>query len=258
MEDICVAILLKDKAYCLKLYLNCLYKQTFPKQNIHLYVRTNDNKDNSAEIMKEWLDKHGSEYASVHYDDSSIDSTLTKYKEHEWNSHRFSILAAIRQQSCDYAKERGYHYFTADCDNFLMPDVLSKLYEVRCLGLVGPLLDTTVRASNVHHCCDRNGYYQECPHYDHIRFKGIKGLIECGVVHCTYLIPKWVLPFIKYDDGTGRYEYVIVAAGLRYGGIKQFYDSRYPNGFLIQNEWAGGFEKEIFETWVQQYPMMFL
>lgn len=261
MENIVVAILLKDKAYCLNLYLECLYKQTFPKKNIHLYVRTNDNKDNSAEIMKEWLEKHGEEYASIFYDDSSIDSTLKQYKEHEWNGHRFNILGAIRQQSCDYAKEKGCHYFVADCDNMIMPDVLKKLYEVRSLGLVGPLLDTTVRATNVHHCCDRNGYYQECPHYDHIRFKQIKGLIECGVVHCTYLIPKWVLPFVKYDDGSGRYEYVIIADGLRKAGIKQYYDSRHPNGFLIQNEWFDGkcpYDKEILGTWVHQYPMMFL
>lgn len=257
-EDVCVAILLKDKAYCLNLYLECLYKQTFPKKHIHLYVRTNDNKDNSAEIMKEWLDKHGEEYASVWYDDSDIDSTIKKYGEHEWNSHRFSILAAIRQQSCDYAKEKGLHYFVADCDNFLMPDTLKLLYQVRALGLVGPHLDTTVRATNVHHCADPNGYYKECAEYDAVRFKKIRGLIECDVVHCTYFIPKWVLPFVCYDDGSGRYEYVIIADKLRKSGIRQYYDSRVNNGFLIQNEWTGGFEKEIFGTWVHQYPMMFL
>jgi len=257
-EDICVAILVKDKGYCLKLYLECLYKQTFPKKKIHIYVRTNDNKDDSAIIMKQWLNRVCTEYASIHFDDRDIDSTLKQYGEHEWNSHRFSILGAIRQQSIDYAKERGLHYFTADCDNFLMPDTLKKLYEVRSIGVISPMLDTTVRATNVHHCCDPNGYYQECAHYDHIRNKEIRGLVECGVVHCTYFIPKWVLPFVKYDDGSGRYEYVIIADGLRKAGIKQFYDSRFNNGFLIQNEWAGGYEKEIFGTWVYRYPMMFL
>lgn len=258
MEDICVAILLKDKAYCLKFFLECLYKQTFPKKNIHLYVRTNDNKDNSDIIVKQWLNRVCPEYANVYFDDNSVDETLKKYGEHEWNSHRFSVLGAIRQESIEYARKRNLHYFTADCDNFLMPDVLSKLYEVRCLGLVGPHFDTMVRGSNLHHCATENGYHKECAEYDSVRFKKVKGLIECDVVHCCYFIPLWVLPFVKYDDGTGRHEYVIVAEGLRKAGIKQFYDSRFNNGFLIHNEWAGGYEKELYNHWVFKYPMMFL
>ena len=49
-ETIVVAILAKDKAHCLPFYLQCIYNQTFPKKKTHLYIRTNDNNDNTQPL----------------------------------------------------------------------------------------------------------------------------------------------------------------------------------------------------------------
>jgi hypothetical protein len=255
-REIVVAILAKDKGYCLDLYLNCLHRQTYPKDKIHLYIRTNDNKDNTTEILDKWVDDNGGQYASVHYDKSPIDEGLKKYGEHEWNSHRFSILGAIRQASVDYAKEKNVHYFTADCDNFLVPETLERLWAVRHLGVISPLLDTTIRASNLHHCCDPVGYYKECDHYDHIRFKKIRGIQEVGVAHCSYLFPRWMLNSVKYNDGSGHYEYVIVAKEFRNCGIKQYMDSTIDYGFLEHA--PENYKRDLFNVWIKRYPQLFL
>jgi hypothetical protein len=58
----------------------------------------------SSQILERWLERKGSEYASIHTDYPSETQTLRKYAAHEWNPHRFQILAAIRQESVSYAR----------------------------------------------------------------------------------------------------------------------------------------------------------
>jgi hypothetical protein len=219
-------------------------------------VRANDSKDNTEDILKKWVDEHRDEYASVFEDYNSVDSTIKAYKEHEWNPHRFSILGAIRQQSIDYAKERKFNYFTADCDNFITPETISRLMAIRHLGVISPLLDTTIRASNLHHCADPNGYYKECGEYNCVRYKTVRGLIEVAVAHMTYLLPLWTLPTIKYNDGSGRYEYVIISDWLRRVGIKQYMDSTIDYGFLCHED--DDYKKTLLSYWVSKYPGLFL
>ena len=41
-DNILIAILAKDKAYVLPLYLKCIYNLNYPKHKILLYIRSND------------------------------------------------------------------------------------------------------------------------------------------------------------------------------------------------------------------------
>src|SRR5579872_6045160 len=50
-EYITIAILAKDKAHTLPLYLDCIEAQTWPKSNTYLYIRTNNNNDNTAQVL---------------------------------------------------------------------------------------------------------------------------------------------------------------------------------------------------------------
>ena len=111
MENIVIAILAKNKAQCLPLYLECLYNLDFNKKNIHLYIRTNDNTDNTVEILEDFIKEHQHEYLSVNFNKENIDNKLNIYKNHEWNSFRFKILGKIRQDSIDYAIKLNSHYF---------------------------------------------------------------------------------------------------------------------------------------------------
>ena len=47
-EFVTIAILAKDKAHTLPLYLACIEAQTWPKKNTYLYIRTNNNNDETA------------------------------------------------------------------------------------------------------------------------------------------------------------------------------------------------------------------
>ena len=188
MEPIVIAILAKDKAFALPFYLKCIYHQTYPKKYIHLYIRTNDNKDNTAEILHNFVKNYGSEYASVYMNDESISEQLKTFGHHEWNVTRCTILGKIRQDSVEYAKSLNAHYFVADCDNFIVPATLEKLLKHSDMGVIGPMLTSATNYSNYHNMIDANGYMKQNELYHSILRRDIKGILEVPVIHCTYFI----------------------------------------------------------------------
>jgi hypothetical protein len=259
-EPIVIAILAKDKEYCLPLFLQSIYNQTYPKDQIHLYIRTNDNKDATQQILEEWLERVRGEYLSVFYNSESVDSSLKEYKEHQWNTHRFSVLAAIRQDSVNYAKAKGAHYFVADCDNFIVPETLERLYKNRALGVIAPLLESPINYSNYHHCCTQNGYYKDCDEGRIIRYNKVRGLIEVDVAHCAYLIAHQFLNKIVYDDDSGRMEYVIFSHWLRYHKIPQLIDNTIDYGFLVSpypEDSAKEFKMSVRNHFLSKYKCLF-
>jgi len=237
VDTVVVAILAKDKGYCLHFYLQCILNQTFPKKQIHLYIRTNDNNDTTAEILAQFVDKHRDQYLSVYMDTSSVKPSLKAYKEHEWNAERFRVLGAIRKESVKYAAERGAHYFVVDVDNFIVPTVLETMVQQKSFGVIAPMLECHRNSalhlySNFHADIDDNGYYINNPNYNLIHSRTIKGILEVPVVHCTYFIRKDLLDAAVYDDASNRYEYVIFSDSLRKKGIPQYIDNRVWYGFL--------------------------
>jgi len=225
MEEVVIAILAKDKGYCLDFYLNCIANQNYDKSKIHLYIRTNDNKDNTKDILDQFIKKYVDEYSSIYYDNSSVSETLKKYTEHEWNSERFKILGKIRQESINYAINLNAHYFVVDCDNFITPNTLIDY--------------------------DNNDFYLP------ILYREIKGLIEVDTIHCTYFLNKSILKEVTYDDNSLRYEYAIFSDNFRKKGITQYLDNSKFYGFLYLNDQIDlNFKKYVKTYWETEYNEM--
>ena len=100
-DQVVIAILAKQKAHCLPLYLECIERQTYPKDKIHIYIRTNNNTDNTRDLLYDWISRVKSSYASTYFDDSDVQERVQDYAPHEWNNIRFSVLGNIRQQSIE-------------------------------------------------------------------------------------------------------------------------------------------------------------
>jgi hypothetical protein len=222
-----------------------LLAQTLPKTQIHLYIRTNDNTDNTETILRAFVKDHGAEYASVFFDASSVSDALQTYKPHEWNSMRFAILGKLRQNSVEYAKVKGAHYFVADCDNFIVPTTLARMMEQKALGVVAPMLVTKTAYSNFHYDVDANGYLKDHPNYLKVLNRQLSGCVEVAVVHCTYFIANHLLYYVSYDDKSARYEYVIFSDVLRKRKIPQYLDNRQYYGFLTFADTEADFAKEL-------------
>ena len=230
-RPVTIAILVKDKAHTLPLFLECIEKQTWPSSNTYLYIRTNNNNDDSAEILRNWVEKVKDRYLGVFFDDSDVSESITQYQQHEWNCIRFKVLGRIRQESLDFAYQHGSHYFVADCDNFILPETIEEVIKVN-LPIVGPLLKTHYAYSNFHADVDDNGYLKDHPIYLPLVNREIKGLIQVPVIHCTYFVHYDVIPQMSYDDDSYRYEYVIFSDNARKKEIPQYLDTRKMYGYI--------------------------
>jgi len=246
-------VLVKDKAKVLDYWLEQnLDKMDYPKDNIILYIRTNNNTDNSKEILENWIKKQKIDnvnWKEIIYDDLDINKNIEQFGVHEWNEERFEVISKLRQEGISKAIQLDTDfYFVCDVDNFLIPETLTKLVELN-LPVVSPLLryafvqnevKENVYAnnnySNFHHPVDKNGYYISSPEYYKILNREYPGIHMVDLVHCTYLIKKDVLNKISYFDGSKCHEYVIIARNLRLNKIPQYLDNRIIYGYLTLTE----------------------
>jgi hypothetical protein len=228
-KPLVISILAKSNEAMLPLYLKSLMIQSEvldPNNEIIFYIRTNDNNDNTAQILYDWYKKWNSKW-KIYFDDSSINSELSTIENHDWTYNRFKILGDIRQKSVEFAKDQGADYFVADIDNIVGSDTISSLRSTN-LPAIAPLLRTPEWSaySNFHADIDENGYYKPHDIYLKLLNQEIKGIIEVPVIHCTYLIKNEYLEYVKYDDLSGRFEYVIFSDSLRKSAIPQYLDTR--------------------------------
>ena len=233
-----VAILAKQKQEILPAWLKSLENWDYPKDRIAIYIRSNDNTDQTEDILRQWVKDNEYKYFSVWQDYESVDSRVSGYEVHEWNQTRFEVLGKIRQLSVDYAYAEGADfYFVCDVDNFLLPDTLSRLVEYN-LPVVAPLLYDAGKTaySNYHNIATPSGYYFDNQEYYTILNGKVRGLVLCDVVHCTYLIRRDVMPLVRYQDSTDDYEYVIFSRNLRKYDVPQYLDNSRVHGYLSMNE----------------------
>lgn len=237
-------ILAKDKGKMLEHWLKTQVEDIlYPKELVSLYIRTNDNNDNTQEILDEWVEKQlDREWADITYDKSSVNKEIKQYGVHEWNPVRFKTLGKLRQEGVEYAEKMGYDfYYVQDVDNFVKPYTLGKLASYN-LPVVAPLIryaegkEEHRPYANYHNIASPNGYYMDNYAYYHILNGHVKGLIKCDVVHCTYLISQSVYHKIKYVDGTDDYEYVIFSRYLRERNVPQYLDNTELYGYLTLDE----------------------
>jgi len=253
-KDILLAILVKDKAACLPFYLQCIYNQNYDKKNLHLYIRTNDNNDNSAELLLEFIGKYGKEYGSVYYDNCNVSEKLKTMAHRDWNAHRFDILGKIRQNSIDYAKKNGWHYFVADCDNFVTPNTLNAMMKNKEYKVLGPMLPTKTGYSNFHYSVDNDGYYAHHENYMKLLRKEMAGVHPVAVIHCTYFINYDTLKDIVYDDNSKRHEYVVFSDTLRKKNIKQYLINDAFFGMLTWHTDEDELKKDLQDYWSWALP----
>ncbi len=242
-DVVTIAILAKDKAHTLPLYLKCIEHQTWPKKQTNLYIRTNNNNDNTTEILKKWVEDIGHQYAEIYFDDTDVPQQIQQYGQHEWNCERFKILGKIRQDSITWAYEHSSHYFVVDCDNFIKPNTIESLLKVN-LPIVAPfIIISGMYYANYHAAVDNNGYLKESPIYTLLYDQSVKGLVQVPVVHCCYFIRNEYLPYMSYDDESYRYEYVIFSDVARKNNIPQYLDNRELYGYITFAENIEDFQK---------------
>jgi GR25 family glycosyltransferase involved in LPS biosynthesis len=241
------AILAKDGERVLNLYLECLLSQDFPLSQIFLYVRTNDNNDNTSEMLRGFLADHGKKFLGHYFDDSSVNSEIRKYEIHEWNFLRLKIMGQLRQESLDYAREGNFDfYFVSDVDNFIIPTTLKSLISLN-ISAVAPLLKMVIpeaptKSENIYYSTfhdkidSKRGGFIMTNRLRQIATGEAKGIFEVDLVHCTYLLRRDVFEKVNYLFQDDNYEYRNFALSLKESLIPQFVDATRYYGCLTLSE----------------------
>ena len=258
--NVFLALLVKQKEAVLPLFLESLNDWDYPKENIFIYIRTNNNTDNTKQLLEEWIEKYGDKYKGLIYNSEDVPEKVEKYDVHFWNGERFRVLGKIRQESMNQALLTDCeYYFVVDTDNFLFPETLKELVKLD-LPIVAPFLryavalgenaDTPIEAakreghmsryySNYHDKVDDFGSIIPEDLYYKILNQEVKGLIECMCVHCTYLIKREYLSELNYLEQSDRWEYMVFSNSARDKGITQYIDNRTIYGVLTLSENIG-------------------
>jgi len=239
LPRVLLAILAKQKERVLPFYLTCIDALDYPKDQIVLYVRTNNNSDATTAILQSWLERVAHQYAKVEFDSSNVADRVEQFDVHEWNTIRFRVLAKIRRESMQSALRNDCDfYFVVDTDNFVQPHTLKSLINSQ-LPIVAPLLrheNQDDRYSNFHEKVDARGYFLDSEPYDWLLYQRVKGLCQVPVVHCTYLVRSDAIPHLSYSDNTNRHEYVIFSESARQREVLQYLDNRDVYGYLTLDE----------------------
>lgn len=255
--NVFLALLVKQKEAVLPLFLESLNNWDYPKENIFIYIRTNNNTDNTKQLLEEWIEEYGDKYKGLIYNSEDVPEKVEQYDVHFWNGERFRVLGKIRQESMNQALLTDCeYYFVVDTDNFLFPETLKELVKLD-LPIVAPFLryavalgknaDTPVEVakreghmsryySNYHDKVDDFGSIIPEDTYYKILNQEVKGLIECMCVHCTYLIKKEYLSELNYLEQSDRWEYMVFSNSARDKGITQYIDNRTIYGVLTLSE----------------------
>ena len=239
------AILAKQAEKTLPFYLKCLLNQDFDRKDLVLYIRTNDSTDKTESILEKFILQHGVDFNSIIYDNSSVDTRLGEYENHDWNPFRFQILGKIRNESLKAAQENNCDfYFVCDVDNFLVSNTLSNLVSLN-LEIVAPMLvnarsqESKIAGlggsdvySNFHCDYDEQGAYLHDPTYDKLITREYRGIHKVRLVHCSYLVRNDVIPSIDYLRDPFNYEFRNFAITAEQNGVPQYLDNRVPYGCL--------------------------
>ncbi|XP_012266997.2 glycosyltransferase 25 family member [Athalia rosae] len=189
---IVIAILARNKAHTLPYFLTLLENLDYPKDRISLWIRSDNNVDNTIDVLKTWLDsKNGKEKyhrVSFEYDKSSKGFQGEKGIA-DWTPERFNHVIDLREQALEYARDVWADFLLMiDADAFLTnPKTLEELVK-KGETVVAPLLKSDGMYSNFWAGMTEDYYYMRTDRYKPILNREEVGCIHVPMVHSAILI----------------------------------------------------------------------
>lgn len=177
-------------------------------------IQTDHNEDNSAEILKEWVDNVSSNY---HFVELETDNSAKRFKDEEgiahWTDLRYRHVIELREKAFKLARDSWADYiwvfilvcdiplfcirrmnhtdfFTQflDCDSFITsPHTLTNLIEKQKV-IVAPMLLSDSMYSNFWCGMTPSYYYKRTEDYEKILNREESGCFQVPMVHSAVLI----------------------------------------------------------------------
>lgn len=185
-----IGILVRNKAHTLPYFLSFLENLEYPKNRITLWIRSDNNIDNSIEILKAWLEKEKRKYHAVDFlfyeESKGFDDEKGVA---DWSPKRFSHVIKLKEEAINHARKMWADFvFILDADAFLTnPRTLDHLVS-KNLTIVAPLLKSDGMYSNFWAGMTPEYYYIRTERYKPILKGEESGCLEVPMVHSAVLI----------------------------------------------------------------------
>jgi hypothetical protein len=193
-----VVMLVRNKAHSLPHHLKSLQELNFPKNMLHLYIRTGDNLDPTEEILGEWVAENRSLYASCDF--KVVESGCKTYDVVD------SCLNELRRGATARCREMDLRFmFYIESDVILTNNnTLTELIECD-RTIVAPLIrkQSNQLWTNFWGDMDASRYYSRSPDYQSIATARQKGCFCVPLVREVFLVDLKRWPGISWQDHQG-------------------------------------------------------
>ncbi|XP_071636841.1 glycosyltransferase 25 family member isoform X1 [Temnothorax longispinosus] len=185
-----ISVLVRNKAHTLPYFLSLLERQDYPKKRISLWIRSDNNVDNSIKILNKWISTRSEMYHSLNVD---LNASSTGFEDEKsianWSPRRFAHVIDLREQALDYARKIWADFiWMLDADVFLTnPSTIRNLVHKRHT-VVAPLLRSDGMYSNFWAGMTAEHYYLRTELYEPILFREKIGCHDVPMIHSAVFI----------------------------------------------------------------------
>ncbi|XP_016989280.1 glycosyltransferase 25 family member [Drosophila rhopaloa] len=185
-----IALLVRNKAHTLPMFLSYLEQQDYPKQRIAFWLRCDHSNDDSIDILQTWLEHSADHYHAVNYVlEPQVRSYENESSPYEWPASRFKHLIALKEEAFQYGRNIWADFvFFLDADVFLTSkDSLKTLTRLQ-LPIVAPMLISESLYSNFWCGMTEDYYYRRTDEYKEIYHVKKQGSFPVPMVHTAVLV----------------------------------------------------------------------
>lgn len=241
--SVVIAIFVRNKEHTLPYFFGYLERLDYPVDRISLWIRSDHNVDESANLIETWLKDHRDTYHSVDFKHEDSPQTFTDGPGvFEWSPSRFSHLIKLKETAFEAAKNMWADYILfLDCDAFLVNNQTLKHLIQEQKTVIAPVMETLGAYSNFWCGMTEQGYYKRTDEYLPILERDKIGCFEVPMIHSVVLVdlrrkasqnltfdPK------KLPDYSGPVDDMLVfAQSAKASGIKMFVLNKEEFGYMM-------------------------
>lgn len=242
LPTVLVALLVRNKSHLLKHTLALLELQDYPKERISLYIRSDHNEDDTAEILETWLEKHGQEYHSL---DIDIDPKIGRQWDQDqgplqWSDSRFQHIIDLKEDALEKGRQSWADWiWFLDADAFLThPRLLREMVAKEDMTVVAPMLKSVGLYSNFWAGMTENYYYKRTDEYKPILERKKKGCFPVPMVHSSVFInlnhqESLLLTFLSDDESIPQDDIIRLALSAAFNDIKMHICNDHLYGYIM-------------------------
>lgn len=184
-----VAIIARNKAHILPYFFGYLEQQDYPKSRISLWIYTDHNVDNTAEMIEAWTRSSLKNYHQINVTVKEGGYFPDENGKQQWTRERYRHVIRLREEALHLGRATWLDFVLfLDCDALLVnPATLTELVREN-KTVIAPMLDSRSAYSNFWCGMNEKGYYVRTDDYMPILEREKTGTFPVPMVHSAVLV----------------------------------------------------------------------